>query len=53
MNISEMEIMFIMPCFEGDNLEIMRRKTDFGWEFGVRRPDKRYAALALMRTEAK
>lgn len=53
MNVSEMEIMYLMPCFEGDELSIMRRKTDFGYEFGVRRPDGRYAALALMKAEEK
>jgi len=53
MEISEMEIMYMMPCFESDRLEIMRRRTDFGYEFGVRRPDKRYAALALMKAESK
>ena len=34
-------------------LDILRRRTDYGWEFGVRRPDGRYAALALMRAEEK
>jgi len=47
--VSEMEIMFLSPCFEGDALDIMRRKTDFGYEFGVRRPDGRYAALAQIK----
>lgn len=49
MNVSEMEIMFLSPCFEGDTLSIMRRKTNFGYEFGVRRPDGRYAALAQIK----
>ena len=49
MQVSEMEIMFLTPCFEGDVLDVMRRKTDFGYEFGMRRPDGRYAALALIR----
>lgn len=49
MDISEMEIMFLSSCYEGDTLDIMRRKTDFGWEFGVRRADGRYAALALIK----
>lgn len=53
MEVSEMEILFCMPCFEGEQLDILRRKTDFGWEFGVRRPDGRYAALALMRAGEK
>lgn len=53
MNVSEMEIMFCMPCFEGNQLDILRRKTDYGYEFGVRRPDGRYAALAQMKAEAK
>lgn len=51
MKVREMEILFCMPCFEGEALEVMRRRTDFGYEFGIRRPDGRYAALALMRTE--
>ena len=51
MNVREMEILFCMPCFEGEALDVMRRRTDCGYEFGVRRPDGRYAALALMRTE--
>ena len=33
-------------------LDVLRRRTDFGYEFGVRRPDGRYAALALLRAEA-
>jgi acyl-ACP thioesterase len=49
MNPSEMEIMYLSPCFEGDVLDIMRRKTDFGYEFGVRRADGRYAALAQIK----
>lgn len=53
MRVSEMEILFLMPCFEGDALRIMRRATDYGYEFGVRRPDGRYAALAQLRAEAK
>lgn len=51
MKISEMEIMFLSSCYEGDVLDIMRRKTDYGYEFGVRRSDGRYAALALIRAE--
>ena len=46
---TEMEIWFCLPCFEGDMLSILRRDTDYGYEFGVRRPDGRYAALAQMR----
>lgn len=51
MQVSEMEIMYLSSCFEGDTLDIMRRKTDFGYEFGVRRSDGRYAVLALIRAE--
>ena len=46
-----MEILFCMPCFVGEELDVMRRSTDYGYEFGVRRPDGRYAALALLRAE--
>ncbi len=49
LDIAEMEILFCLPCFEWQSLDIMRRSTDYGYEFGVRRPDGRYAALALMR----
>ena len=51
MRITEMEILFCMPCFEGEALDVLRRKTEYGYEFGVRRPDGRYAALALLRAE--
>lgn len=51
MRITEMEILFCMPCFEGEALDVLRRRTDDGYEFGVRRPDGRYAALALLRAE--
>ena len=53
MKVREMEILFCMPCFEGEELDVLRRRTDDGYEFGVRRPDGRYAALALMRVEEK
>jgi len=53
MDVSEMEIMFYTPCFEGEQLDVLRRKTDYGWEFGVRKPNGRYAALAQMRAEEK
>ena len=51
MRVEEMEILFCMPCFEGEELDVLRRRTQTGYEFGVRRPDGRYAALALMRLE--
>ena len=51
MHITEMEILFCMPCFEGEALDVLRRRTDNGYEFGVRRPDGRYAALAQLRAE--
>ena len=51
LKVTEMEIWFCMPCFEGDRLDVLRRKTDYGYEFGVRRPDGRYAALAPLRVE--
>lgn len=51
MNVYEMEIIFCLPCFEGDHLNVLRRETANGYEFGIRRPDGRYAALALMRAD--
>ena len=53
LRVREMEILFCMPCFEGERLDVLRRRTDWGYEFGVRRPDGRYAALALMRAEER
>lgn len=49
LDVEEMEILFCMPSFEGQALDVLRRETDWGYEFGIRRPDGRYAALALMR----
>lgn len=51
MPVREMEILFCLPCFEGDELTILRRKAEQGYEFGVRRSDGRYAALAQMQLE--
>ena len=51
LNVQELEIWFCMPCFENDKLDVLRRETEYGYEFGVRRPDGRYAALAQMRVE--
>lgn len=51
LDVQEMEIWFCLPCFEGDLLEVLRRETDYGYEFGVRRPDGRYAALAQMKVK--
>lgn len=52
LELQELEIWFCMPCFEGEKLDVLRRKTDYGYEFGVRRPDGRYAALAQMTVKA-
>lgn len=52
-DVREMEIWFSLPCFEGEALDVMRRQTDCGYEFGVKRPDGRYAALARMAAERK
>ena len=51
LQVQELEIWFCLPCFEGDRLDMLRRETEYGYEFGVRRPDGRYAALAQMRVE--
>lgn len=51
LHVQELEIWFCMPCFEGDRLDVLRRETEYGYEFGVRRPDSRYAALAQMKVE--
>ena len=49
LDVEEMEILFCVPSFEAQALDVMRRETEYGYEFGIRRPDGRYAALALMR----
>ena len=51
LNVQELEIWFCLPCFENDRLDVLRRETEYGYEFGVRRPDGRYAALAQLRVE--
>lgn len=48
MPLREMELLFMMPCMEGDALSVYRRATDEGYEFGIRRPDGRWAAFAVM-----
>ena len=51
LKVQELEIWFCLPCFENDRLDVLRRETEYGYEFGVRRPDGRYAALAQLRVE--
>ncbi len=51
-DVEEMEILFCMPCFEGEELTLFRREIQHGYEFGVCRPDGRYAALVLMQLRA-
>lgn len=49
MDISEVEISYRRGCFEGEELQIVRRRTEDGWQFLVRRPDGETAAHAAMR----
>ncbi|MBR5381392.1 MAG: hypothetical protein IK136_02095 [Oscillospiraceae bacterium] len=48
--VSEMEISFRSPCFEGETLSVFERKTETGVELGVFKPDGKCAALARMVT---
>lgn len=49
MNISEMEVNFRAPCYEGDVLEIRARKTEQGLEVGAIRADGKAALLVLIK----
>jgi len=51
MNVSEMEILFMSPCFEGETLKLMRRKTESGYIFGICHEDGKYAALSLINVD--
>lgn len=46
MPVAEMEIVFMMPCMEGEQLSVFRRPTPTGFEFGIQQSNGRYAALA-------
>ena len=39
------EIIFRVPCFEGEELTLVRRLTDTGWELAVLKPDGTPAAF--------
>jgi len=52
MAISELEISFRTPCFEGETLNLFERKTETGVELGVFKPDGKCAALARLVTGA-
>ncbi|MBQ8004580.1 MAG: hypothetical protein IJ299_05775, partial [Oscillospiraceae bacterium] len=44
MNITDVEINFRTPCFEGDELSIYSRKNESALEIGMLRPDGKVAA---------
>ena len=48
MDVSEVEISYRRACFEGEELRIVRRRTESGWQFQVRRPDGETAVHAAM-----
>ena len=42
---SGVEIIFRAPCFEGEELTLVRRRTDAGWELAILKPDGTPAAF--------
>lgn len=48
MNISELEICYRIPCYEGEKLTFKRIKTDSGYEIGVIKADGKAAAVIIM-----
>lgn len=53
MNISELEICYRTPCYEGEELIFKRRKTESGYEIGMIKPNGKAAALIIMTADAK
>ena len=41
----EIDVIFRAPCFEGEELTVLRRVTDTGWDICVRKPDGSTALL--------
>jgi len=53
MDIREVEISYRRACYEGEDLDICRERTDDGWRFAVIRPDGETAVDALLRLGAR
>ena len=49
MNISEVDIAYRVPCYEGDKLSFCRVITENGLEIGVLRADKTVAATVILK----
>jgi len=49
MNISDIEINFRAPCYEGETLEVFKRICDDANEFGIIRPDGKIAATVRIK----
>ena len=41
----EIDVIFRAPCFEGEELTVLRRETESGWDLCVRKPDGAAALL--------
>ena len=46
--IRSMEIRYGDPCHEGDAITVLRKKTDAGFSFGIRKPNGKLAASAIL-----
>ncbi len=51
LNVREAELSYRTPCFEGEVLDIYRRRTEEGYLFSVRHTDGSTAVLASLETE--
>ena len=50
-SITDAEVVFRIPCFEGDELSIYRKNTDSGFDMAMLLPDGKAAILARFKTK--
>ena len=46
--VGSMEIRYGDPCHEGDEIAVLRRKTETGYRFAIRKPNGKTAASAVL-----
>lgn len=42
----EVEVQYLAPCYEGEELSVLRKRTDEGYAFAIRKPNGKTAFLA-------
>lgn len=51
LHVKSMEVRYGEPCLEGDEITILRKETDDGFRFAIRRPNGKLAASAVMKLQ--